>query len=91
MSAEDHEKSDKAAESRRETLKKFGRYAAAATPAMLMLLESNRQGARAQSPGRGNGRGPGNGNGRGGGPPGNRGGNPGLGNQGNSKPVGNAP
>jgi hypothetical protein len=36
-----------AARSRRGILKKFGRYAAAATPAMLMLLDANRQSAAA--------------------------------------------
>ena len=78
MPAQDEQSSDSAAASRRETLKKFGRYAGAATPAMLMLLDSNRQRVRAQQ-------------GAGGGRPGTTGGNPGLGNQGNSKPVGNAP
>ena len=77
MSEQDQQLSDSAAESRRKALKKFGRYAAAASPAMLMLLDSNRQGVKAQ--------------GVGGGRPGTTGGNPGLGNQGNSKPVGNAP
>ncbi|MGI9419326.1 MAG: hypothetical protein ACR2RA_15980 [Geminicoccaceae bacterium] len=77
MSEQDQQLTESAAESRRKALKKFGRYAAAASPAMLMLLDSNRQGVRAQ--------------GVGGGRPGTTGGNPGLGNQGNSKPVGNAP
>lgn len=90
MSTDEQDSLDSAAESRRKILKKFGRYAAAATPAMIMLLESNRQEAMAQNAGRG-GRGRGNGRGRGGGRPNPQGGNPGRGNQGNSKPVGNAP
>lgn len=43
----EQEGSESASESRREILKKFGRYSAAATPAMLMLLDSNRQKAMA--------------------------------------------
>jgi hypothetical protein len=43
----DSQNADSVAESRRQVLKKFGRYAAAATPTMLMLLDSNRQSAMA--------------------------------------------
>lgn len=47
MSERRQEKMETASESRREALKKFGRYAAVATPAMLMLLDGNRQEAMA--------------------------------------------
>ena len=47
MSESERERQESASESRREILKKFGRYSAAATPAMLMLLDSNRQSALA--------------------------------------------
>lgn len=47
MSEEQQEDLETASESRREALKRFGRYAAVATPAMLMLLDSNRQEAMA--------------------------------------------
>ncbi|MGI9420620.1 MAG: hypothetical protein ACR2RA_22585 [Geminicoccaceae bacterium] len=49
MSEYEQEKMESASESRREALKQFGRYAAATTPAMLMLLDSNRQEASAHS------------------------------------------
>lgn len=55
----EHESLKSASESRREILKKFGRYTAAATPAMLMLLDSNRQEAMAKSRRRGKGKGKG--------------------------------
>jgi hypothetical protein len=41
------DESESAATSRRELLVKFGRYAGAATPAMLLLLDANRQSAQA--------------------------------------------
>lgn len=47
MSENPREDKETASESRREALKKFGRYAAVTTPAMLMLLDSNRQEAMA--------------------------------------------
>ncbi|MGI9492573.1 MAG: hypothetical protein ACR2QF_09265 [Geminicoccaceae bacterium] len=45
MLEQDRNETQSVSASRREALRKFGTYAGAATPAMLMLLDSNRQAA----------------------------------------------